>query len=105
MAGYGRRSYRRRGEQRTWPRNRVPRRASGLIPDGRAVIEAVLDATNRDIAEAEAKAVAGGKKKFKKDLNFAIAFAKYMGVEVAKGLDLISLESSAARSRLALSAG
>ena len=46
-----------------------------------------MDATNRDVAEAEAKAVAGGKKKFKKDLNFAIAFAKYMGVEVAKGLE------------------
>jgi hypothetical protein len=64
-----------------------PPASKRTIPDGRAVIKAVLDATNRDIAAAEAKAVAGGKKKFKKDLNFAIAFAKYMGVEVAKGLE------------------
>lgn len=57
------------------------------IPDGRAVIEAVLAATNRDVTEAEAKAAAK-QKKFKKDLKFAIAFAKHMGIEVAKALQL-----------------
>ena len=57
------------------------------IPDGQVVIKAVLGATNRDVAAAEAAARAAGKKTFKKDLNFAIAFAKYMGIEVAKALE------------------
>lgn len=60
-----------------------PKRA---IPEGRAVIEAVLAATRHEVAEAEAKAIAKKKKKFKKELKFAIAFAKHMGIEVAKAL-------------------
>jgi hypothetical protein len=63
-----------------------PRTSKRTIPDGRVVIKAVLDATKRDVTAAEAKAVAAGKKKFKKDLNFAIAFAKHMGDEVARAL-------------------
>jgi hypothetical protein len=65
------------------PRLRTSKRT---IPDGRVVIKAVLDATKRDVTAAEAKAVAAGNKKFKKDLNFAIAFAKHMGDEVAGAL-------------------
>lgn len=62
------------------------------VPDGRAVIEAVLDVTMRDVAEAEAKAAAKAAAKqkmsrFKRELNFAIAFAKYMGIEVAEALE------------------
>ena len=55
-------------------------------PDGRAVIESVLRETNREVKEAAAAAKAAGKK-FKRDLKFAIVFAKYMGIEVAKALD------------------
>jgi hypothetical protein len=62
-----------------------PQAIKRTIPDGRAVIEAVLTATQRDVAEGEAKALAK-KKKFKKELTFAIAFAKHMGIEVAKAL-------------------
>jgi hypothetical protein len=62
-----------------------PQPIERTIPDGRAVIEAVLAASQRDVAEGEAKANAK-KKKFKKELTFAIAFAKHMGIEVAKAL-------------------
>ncbi len=53
-------------------------------PNGRAVIRAVLDDTHRDVTAAAEKAAG---KPFKKDLNFAISFAKYMGVEIAKALE------------------
>ena len=53
-------------------------------PDGGAVIKSVLESTAREVKEAAAKA---GGKPFKKDLKFAIAFAKYMGIEVAKALE------------------
>ncbi len=62
-----------------------PRTSKRTIPDGRAVIEAVLAATKRDVAEAEVEAAAK-KKRLKKDLKFAIAFAKHMGSEVANAL-------------------
>jgi hypothetical protein len=62
------------------PRARQP----GTPPDGRSVITTVLDATDRDVRDAEA--VAKDKKKFKKDLKFAIAFAKHMGAEASKAL-------------------
>jgi hypothetical protein len=57
------------------------------IPDGRSVIGAALKAANHDVRTAEQAASAAGKKKFKRDLNFAIAFAKYMGIEVVKALE------------------
>ncbi len=62
-----------------------PRTSKQIIPDGRVVIEAVLAATKRDVAEAEA-AAAAKKKRFKRDLQFAIAFAKHMGIHVAEAL-------------------
>jgi len=65
---------------------RAGAKGSPTARDGRSVIRAVLDATNRDVDAAEAKAVAA-KKKFKRDLNFAIAFAKHMGIQVAKDLE------------------
>lgn len=68
------------------PKRARPPASTRTIPDGRVVIESVLDATNADVTKAEAAARAAGKKRFKKDLNFAIAFAKYMGIEVAKAL-------------------
>ena len=52
--------------------------------DGRAVIKSVLESTRRDVEAAATKAAG---KPFKRDLNFAIAFAKYMGIEVAKALE------------------
>lgn len=64
---------------------RRPLKAPAAAPDGRAAIRAVLEATYGDVAKAEALATAK-RKKFKKDLNFAIAFAKHMGSEFAKGL-------------------
>jgi hypothetical protein len=63
------------------------RKSKRKIPDGRVVIEAVLEATRRDVKLAEAAAAADKKKKFKKDLTFAIAFAKHMGIHVAEALE------------------
>jgi hypothetical protein len=67
-------------------KKRRPPASKRTMPDGRVVIESVLAATNRDVAEAEAKAVTKKKKKFKKELKFSIAFAKHMGIEVADAL-------------------
>jgi hypothetical protein len=53
-------------------------------PDGPSVIKSVLENTRRDLEGAAARAAG---KPFRKDLNFAIAFAKYMGIEVAKALE------------------
>jgi hypothetical protein len=63
------------------------RKSKRTIPDGRVVIEAVLEATHRDVKGAEAAAAADKKKRFKKDLTFAIAFAKHMGIHVAEALE------------------
>lgn len=61
-------------------------RAKGTIaPEGKAVIRAVLDATRREVDQAAAAAKASGKR-FKRDLNFAISFAKHMGAHVAAAL-------------------
>ena len=60
------------------PKNKQP------STNGRVVIKAVLDSTNRDVKAAAEKAAG---KPFKKDLNFAISFAKYMGIEIAHALE------------------
>lgn len=65
---------------------RAGAKGRAMARDGKTVLRAVLDATKRDLDAAEAKAGAA-KKRFKKDLNFAIAFAKHMGIEVARDLE------------------
>ena len=62
--------------------SKPPTTTSATSDDGR-VIKAVLDSTTQEVNEAAAKAAG---KPFKKDLKFAIAFAKYMGIEVANAL-------------------
>ena len=70
----------------------LPRRSKKVPapPDGQLVIRTVLENTHRDVAAAEAakkKEKRKGKAPFKKDLQFAIDFAKHMGIEVARVLD------------------
>lgn len=55
-------------------------------PSRGAVIQRVLDQTSAEVKAAAAKAEEAGRS-FKEDLNFAIAFAKYMGVEIAQALE------------------
>lgn len=55
--------------------------------DGSAVISAVLQRTLADVRVKEAAASAkNGKKRFKKDLSFAITFARHMSEFIAAGL-------------------
>lgn len=54
--------------------------------DGKALLGRVLKRTHQEVAVAEAARKADGKP-FKRDLKFAILFAKYMGEEIAAALD------------------
>ncbi len=79
MAGY---------ERVTKGRRRKPIEAVSALagPAEGTVLQRVLAQTRDEVQAAAAKAEESGKS-FKQDLNFAIAFAKYMGIEVAQALE------------------
>lgn len=69
--------------KRSHPRSR---KKIAAIPAGTDIIKAVLERTQRDVEIAEAVAREKGKP-FKRDLKYAIQFAKHMGAEVAGVLE------------------